>query len=58
MFKSYSEAREALPVDAKWSCSFGYPGNGGFAEYYRDAQGARHVITNGTYGDEWKLRRD
>jgi hypothetical protein len=56
-FKSYSQARAALPIDAIWSCSFGYPGNSGFTEYYRDASGQRWTISNGPWGDDWKMQR-
>jgi hypothetical protein len=57
MLNSYSEALAKLPIDAKWRCSFGYPGNGGFVEYYRDANGNEYSITNGPWyaGDEWNV---
>lgn len=57
------EAYDLLPKDAKWSASFGYPGEGGFTEYWRTPTGERFVITNGPYHltrDEfdWQCRRD
>jgi len=55
-FQFYSEARAALPDDAEWSSSFGYPGQGGFAEYYRDPRGDRFIIQNGECGDSWTMR--
>ena len=45
--KTYSEARNALPADAKWSCSFGYPGEGGYSEYWR-VDGKRFEVSNGS----------
>jgi hypothetical protein len=41
------EAYALLPVDAKWSSSFGNPGEGGYVEYYRTPQGERWSVTNG-----------
>jgi hypothetical protein len=48
-FKFYSDAAAQLPADAKWSCSFGYPGEGGYSEYHRDTTGKRYVISNGKW---------
>lgn len=59
MFKSYSEAAAQLPADAKWSSSFGYPGEGGYSEYHRDHDGNRYVIQNGPWdagGNEWTMK--
>lgn len=47
--KTQSEAFALLPVDAVWSCSFGWPGEGGFNEYYRQPDGTRWKISNGSY---------
>lgn len=41
-----AEAYETLPSDAKWSCSFGYPGECGYNEYHRTLSGDRYVISN------------
>ena len=61
-FGSYSEAALQLPADAKWSCSFGYPGEGGYCEYFRDAQGHRFIIGNGPYDAirpfEWSIKTE
>jgi hypothetical protein len=46
---SMSEAYALLPADAKWSASFGYPGEGGFTEYHRTTLGERWVISNGPW---------
>ena len=35
-YATYSEAVNAIPEDAKWSCSFGNPGDGGFSAIFRD----------------------
>jgi hypothetical protein len=35
---------------------FGNPGDGGFAEYWRDARGDRYIIQNGEFGDRWTMR--
>lgn len=55
-FSSYRDAAAALPADATWSSSFGYPGVGGYAEYHRDARGDRYIIQNGEFGDAWTMR--
>jgi hypothetical protein len=46
---TYSELTDALPLNAKWSSSFGHPGEGGYTEYWRNDAGERWVITNGPY---------
>ena len=46
---TYNEIIAQLPADTKWSSSFGYPGEGGYCEYHRDAQGKRYIIQNGDY---------
>ncbi len=53
-----TEAYKLLPADAKWSCSFGNPGESNFNEIYRTPGGDRWVISNGQYGDEWKCERN
>lgn len=45
---TYAEAAAKLPQGAKWSSSFGYPGEGGYVEYHR-AEGKRFMIENGGY---------
>ncbi len=45
------QAHAKLPADAKWSCSFGNPGEGGYAAYYRTKAGERWVISNGSWSD-------
>jgi hypothetical protein len=53
------QAYDQLPADAKWSSSFGYPGEGGFCEYYRDGNGKRYMIENGSWssdGSEWTMK--
>jgi hypothetical protein len=35
---------------------FGNPGDGGFAEYWRDERGDRFIIQNGEFGDNWTMR--
>lgn len=49
MATTISEALQALPDDAKWSCSFGNPGEGGYTEFHRTPAGERWVVTNGPY---------
>jgi len=49
--KTYNEATAMLPADAKWSCSFGYPGETGYVEYFRDRANNRFVIENGKWSD-------
>ena len=43
------EAYDMLPAGAVWSCSFGYPGEGGYVEYHRTPDGERWVIRNGPH---------
>lgn len=50
-FKTYHEAAEALPAGAKWSSSFGNPGEGGYCEFFRTPEGKRFQITNGTWSE-------
>lgn len=53
-----NEAYAALPAGAVWSCSFGYPGNAGYAEYWREPDGTRWVIENGLHNPQaWAVRR-
>jgi hypothetical protein len=41
----------------KWSSSFGYLGENGFAEYWRAPDGTRYVISNGTWCEyKWTVR--
>ncbi len=44
---SYQQAIDTLPQDSKWSSSFGYPGKGGYVEYWRTTDGQRFEISNG-----------
>jgi hypothetical protein len=46
---TYGEAQSQLPQGAKWSCCFGNPGEGGYAEYWRDQEGATWIIANGPW---------
>jgi hypothetical protein len=43
---TYQDAIKTLPLGAKWSSSFGNPGDGGYAEYHR-AGDDRYLIKNG-----------
>lgn len=55
-----NDAYAMLPADAAWSCSFGYPGEGGFNEYYRTASGERWIISNGPWDAfplDWQCKR-
>lgn len=45
------EAYESLPRDVVWSCSFGYPGQGGFQDWFRDTSGTIYIVKNGPYYD-------
>lgn len=54
------QAHAALPDDARWTSSFGYPGKGGFVEYFRTPDGSRYLISNGPYdgtGHEWTVAK-
>jgi len=54
------QALAQLPSDAKWSSSFGNPGEGGFSEYYRTPDGQRYCISNGPWdggANEWSIAR-
>lgn len=48
-FSTYGAAAASLPEGAKWSSSFGYPGQGGYSEYHRTPEGKRFQIKNGSY---------
>lgn len=48
---TYDQACQSLPLDAKWSASFGYPGQGGYTEYHRTPSGERWTVSNGSYLD-------
>ena len=50
-YKTYREARAQLPAGATWSCSFGYPGEGGYVECWRLPDGVRWDIKNGAWDD-------
>ena len=54
-FMTSKEAYARLPADAKWSCSFGNPGDAGFCEFFRTPDGKRYEVSNGRWGDEWKV---
>lgn len=43
----YQQAIDQLPPGAKWSSSFGYPGEGGYSEFWR-ADGKRFEVSNGS----------
>ena len=56
---TYAQATAQLPANAKWSCSFGNPGEGGYTEYHRDAAGNRYEISNGRWdegSDKWTIK--
>ena len=36
---TYQQATDTLPPGSKWSSSFGYPGDGGYCEFWRTADG-------------------
>lgn len=44
-----TQAYDTLPAGAKWSSSFGNPGEGGYTEFWRTAEGKRYVVANGKY---------
>jgi len=45
---TYAQAAAKLPVDAKWSSSFGNPGEGGYHEFHRTPSGDLWIISNGS----------
>jgi hypothetical protein len=49
MANTYAEAADGLPSDARWSCSFDYPGEGGYCERYRTPCGDVWQISNGSW---------
>ena len=46
---TYQEAAAQLPADAKWSSSFGNPGEGGYIECHRQPDGTCWIIGNGPW---------
>lgn len=53
------QAYAQLPKDAKWSSSFGYPGEGGFVEFFRQPDGTVWQISNGSWcgPEDWRCER-
>jgi len=47
---TYQQATAKLPTDAKWSSSFGNPGEGGYTEFWR-TQTQRFILSNGRWDD-------
>lgn len=50
--KNYADAKRAmlaLAPDARWSSSFGNPGDFGFCEYWRTPDHTRWIISSGTW---------
>ncbi len=45
-----TEAYALVPESAKWRCSFGYPGQGGFRDVYATADG-EFWVSNGSWFD-------
>lgn len=59
---TYATARAGLPGGAVWSSSFGYPGEGGYVEYWRLPTGERWTISNGpwhlcSWEFEWRCQK-
>jgi hypothetical protein len=52
---TYEQALNTIPSDRKWSSSFGNPGEGGYVEYWRTADGRRFSVSNGSYLETAKL---
>ena len=52
---TYQQATNKLPEGSKWSSSFGYPGEGGYCDFWRDRDGKRYQVSNGKYGDFGKF---
>jgi hypothetical protein len=48
------QASALLPTDAVWSCSFGYPGEERYSEYWRGFLGCCYVIEKN--GQDWSFR--
>jgi hypothetical protein len=46
---TYAESLKQLPTTVRWSSCFGNPGEGGYVEYYRDADATRYVVSNGDW---------
>ena len=46
---THEQAVRLLPADAKWSASFGNPGEGGYVEYHRRPDGERWQVSNGPW---------
>lgn len=46
---TYDLARDTFDYYAKCTATFGYPGQGGYAEYWRAADGTQYCITNGAW---------
>lgn len=60
--KTYADARAQLPADVARSSSFGFPGEGGYVEYWRLPNGERWTISNGPHDAlpwafEWRCEK-
>lgn len=57
---TYDQARSAIPANAKSSATFGYPGEGGYSEYWRTPDGKVFEISNGPWDElepfDWKVK--
>lgn len=42
---TYQAAINSIPADAKWSSSFGYPGEDNYSEFWRDTKNTRYEIS-------------
>lgn len=59
--ESYARARLQIPSNARWSSTFGNPGDGGWSEFWRQPDGQRWEISNGPWDAvqpfEWTVRK-
>lgn len=42
---TYQAAIASIPADSEWSCSFGYPGEDNYSEFWRDTGNNRYQIS-------------
>ncbi len=51
MFDNYLSAKNSLPEGSVIGSTFGYPGEGGYTEFWETPGGERYTIDNGKWFD-------
>jgi hypothetical protein len=55
---TYQAAIASIPAGSTWSCSFGYPGEDNYSEFWRDPHNNRYeLIKRNAYNNTWTIVR-